>query len=179
MAAKRFRERGLSGIGIAEIMKEAGSTVGGFYKHFDSRDDLVIEALAEAFKDLDVLERAAKDLPGFIEMFLSEEHRDNIGSGCGVTAFAQEIAHTGTGVRTVYTQRVRQTLGYYVDRLQGVEVSSRRTRAILLLSAAVGGLALARSVNDDALSGEILVALRTELLALARETLPRGRERRG
>src|SRR6476620_10123915 len=53
VAAKRFRERGLEGIGVADVMKEAGVTVGGFYKHFDSRDELVVEALATAFQDLD------------------------------------------------------------------------------------------------------------------------------
>ena len=56
VAAKRFRERGLEGIGVADVMKEAGVTVGGFYKHFGSRDELVVEALATAFKDLDVWE---------------------------------------------------------------------------------------------------------------------------
>ena len=56
VAAKRFRERGLEGIGVADVMKEAGVTVGGFYKHFGSRDELVVEALARAFKDLDVWE---------------------------------------------------------------------------------------------------------------------------
>jgi TetR/AcrR family transcriptional repressor of nem operon len=59
VAAKRFRERGLEGIGVADLMKEAGVTVGGFYKHFDSRDELVVEALATAFQDLDRLKRAA------------------------------------------------------------------------------------------------------------------------
>ena len=49
----RFRELGLEGIGVADVMKEAGATVGGFYKHFDSRDELVVEALATAFLDLD------------------------------------------------------------------------------------------------------------------------------
>src|SRR5260370_32853972 len=53
VAAKRFRELGLEGIGVADVMKEAGVTVGGFYKHFDSRDELVVEALATAFQDLD------------------------------------------------------------------------------------------------------------------------------
>ncbi len=166
----------MNGIGIAEVMKEAGTTVGGFYKHFDSRDDLVIEALAEAFKDLDTREREAKDLPAFLQTFLSDAHRDTPGSGCGVTAFAQEIAHASTGIKTVYTQRVKQTLAYYGDRLKGSEAKSRRARAILMLSAGVGGLALARSVNDKALSAEILEALREELIALARKPVPRDTE---
>ena len=62
VAAKRFRERGLEGIGVADVMKEAGVTVGGFYKHFGSRDELVVEALATAFKDLDVWEEHTADM---------------------------------------------------------------------------------------------------------------------
>ena len=62
VAAKRFRERGLEGIGVADVMKEAGVTVGGFYKHFGSRDELVVEALATAFKDLDVWEEHTPDM---------------------------------------------------------------------------------------------------------------------
>jgi len=166
VAAKRFRERGLNGIGVADVMKEAGTTVGGFYKHFRSRDELVIEALAEAFKDLDTLERSAEELSAYLLKFISEEHRDAPMTGCAITAFAGEIGHASTGIRTVYTQRVKQTLGYYRDHLKGDE-EARRSRAILLLSAGVGGLSLSRAVNDKALSKEILAVLRQELTALA------------
>ena len=62
MAARRFRERGVEGIGVADVMKEAGVTVGAFYKHFGSRDQLVVEALATAFKDLDVWEEHTADM---------------------------------------------------------------------------------------------------------------------
>jgi TetR/AcrR family transcriptional repressor of nem operon len=62
VAAKRFRELGLEGIGVADVMREAGVTVGGFYKHFGSRDELVVEALAAAFKDLDVWEEHTADI---------------------------------------------------------------------------------------------------------------------
>ena len=65
MAAKRFRERGLEGIGVADVMKEAGVTVGGFCKHFGSRDELVVEALATAFKDLDVWEEHTRTWRNF------------------------------------------------------------------------------------------------------------------
>src|SRR6202047_3965285 len=77
VAAKRFRELGLEGIGVADVMKEAGVTVGGFYKHFDSRDELVVEALATAFQDLDRWEERTDTLTKFLESYLSEEHRDS------------------------------------------------------------------------------------------------------
>ncbi len=71
VAAKRFRELGLEGIGVADVMKEAGATVGGFYKHFDSRDELVVEALATAFLDLDRWEEHTDTLTKALENYLS------------------------------------------------------------------------------------------------------------
>jgi TetR/AcrR family transcriptional repressor of nem operon len=149
-------------------MKEAGSSVGGFYKHFGSRDDLVVEALAEAFKDLDARESSAADLPAYLQDFLSDAHRDKPATGCAVTAFAGDVRHASSGVRTVYTQRVKHTLSYYDSGLKGGDAQSRRRRAILLLCAGVGGVSLARAVNDKALSREILQALRDEFAVLAR-----------
>lgn len=172
VAAKRFRERGLEGIGVADVMKEAGSSVGGFYKHFESRDELAIEALAEAFKDLDRWERNAEDLPALLRFYLGEEHCDCPGEGCAITALAGDVRHASTGIRTVFTQRVKHSLGYSTDRVKGGDADSRRSRAILLLSAGIGGLSLARAVNDKALSREILATLREQLTAIAQQQLP-------
>lgn len=176
VAAKRFRELGLQGIGVADVMKEAGYAVGGFYRHFGSRDELVIEALAEAFKDLDSLESNSEDLAAYLFEFISEKHRDAPSTGCAITAFAGEIGHASTGIRAVYTQRVKHTLGYYGDHLRAGDPSARRARAIILLSAGVGGLSLARAVNDKALSREIVAVLRNELTALAQKPIPRPSE---
>lgn len=173
VAAKRFRERGLEGIGVADVMKQAGSSVGGFYKHFGSRDELVIESLAEAFKDLDRWEQEAEDLPALLRFYLGEEHCDCPGEGCAITALAGDVRHASTGIRTVFTQRVKHSLGYSTDRLEGGDAKLRRSRAILLLSAGIGGLSLARAVNDKALSREILAALREQLIALAKQPVPR------
>ena len=147
-------------------MKEAGSSAGGFYKHFSSREDLEVEALAEAFKFLDQLESQAEDLTAYFAMFLSEEHRDNPGRGCALTALATDVRNASTAVRTVYTQRVKQNLASYTNRLGEGDAHARRIRAILLLSTAIGGVGLARAVNDKALSHEILDALREELQPL-------------
>ncbi len=117
VAAKRFRERGLEGIGLAEVMEEAGSSVGGFYKHFSSREELVTESLAEAFKFLDRMESKSKDLPALLESFLSDEHYAAPGSGCALTALANDMSRASGAARTVYTQRLKQTLTYYAERL--------------------------------------------------------------
>src|ERR1700689_277040 len=87
IASRRFREKGLAGVGIAELMKEAGLTVGGFYKHFDSSDDLVAEALSSAFGGWQRRVDAAKSggpsvsLPRLIDDYLNEAHRE---SGLGL-----------------------------------------------------------------------------------------------
>jgi len=87
IASKRFREDGLAGVGISELMKEAGLTVGGFYKHFDSRDDLVAEAVSSAFgtwkrqKDAAASGGAPVSYEKLIDEYLDEWHRDNPGTG--------------------------------------------------------------------------------------------------
>ena len=173
VAAKRFRELGLEGIGVADVMKEAGSSVGGFYKHFESRDELVIEALAEAFKDLDRWEQQAEDLPALLCFYLGEEHCNHPETGCAMTALAGDVRHASTGVRAVFTERVKHSLGYSADRVKGGDAASRRARAILLLSAGIGGLSLARAVNDKALSREILAVLRDQLIGLTKHPRPK------
>jgi TetR/AcrR family transcriptional regulator, transcriptional repressor for nem operon len=105
LASKRFRQQGLAGIGIAELMKEAGLTVGGFYKHFDSRDDLVAEAVSSAFGGWKRRVDASKSggpsasLAKLIDDYLNEAHRDNPGTGCAFSALAPEIARSDKRTR--------------------------------------------------------------------------------
>ena len=100
IASKRFREKGLAGFGIAELMKEAGLTVGGFYKHFESRDNLVSEAVNSAFGGWKRRVDAAKSIgppvsyEKLIDDYLNEVHRDNPGTGCAFSALAPEIARS-------------------------------------------------------------------------------------
>src|ERR1700733_13155103 len=91
IAAARIRESGTEGPGVAEIMKAAGLTHGGFYKHFDSRDDLVAEAVEEAVAQsregfAAVVDGAADPLAAFVDWYLSPAHRDQPGTGCAVVA---------------------------------------------------------------------------------------------
>src|ERR1700761_6795823 len=91
IAAARMREAGTEGPGVAEIMKAAGLTHGGFYKHFDSRDDLVAEAVEAALAQGQegyeaAVEGAADPLAAFVDWYLSETHRDDPGAGCAVVA---------------------------------------------------------------------------------------------
>jgi TetR/AcrR family transcriptional regulator, transcriptional repressor for nem operon len=162
IASKRFREKGLARVGIAELMKEAGLTVGGFYKHFDSRDDLVAEAVSSAFGGWKCRVDAAKaggpsvSLAKLIDDYLDEAHRDNPGTGCAFSALAPEIARSDKQTRALTSEQVRNDIQLIAGLLPGKDKSRARSRAILTFSALVGAMSLARAVSDEGLSREIL-----------------------
>ena len=162
IASKRFREKGLARVGIAEVMKEAGLTVGGFYKHFDSRDDLVAEAVSSAFGGWKRRVDAAKaggppvSLAKLIDDYLDEAHRDNPGTGCAFSALAPEIARSDKQTRALTSEQVRNDIQLIAGLLPGKDKSRARSRAILTFSALVGAMSLARAVSDEGLSREIL-----------------------
>jgi TetR/AcrR family transcriptional regulator, transcriptional repressor for nem operon len=168
VAAKRFRERGLEGIGVADVMKEAGVTVGGFYKHFGSRDELVVEALATAFKDLDVWEERTPDMAHLLQNYLTEAHRDAPGTGCAIGALLGDITRGSKSARALYTERVKRSLPFFSALLPSSHRSDKRRRALLILSALLGALNLSRAVSDPNLSREILDGVRDELIDLVK-----------
>src|SRR5258705_5346533 len=162
LASKRFREEGLAGIGIAELMKEAGLTVGGFYKHFDSRDHLVAEAVNSAFGGWKRRVEAAKSsgppvsYEKLIDEYLNEAHRDNPGTGCAFSALAPEIARSDKRTRALTSEQVRNDIQLIATLLPGRDKRTARSRAILIFSALVGAMSIARAVSNEALSREIL-----------------------
>ena len=162
IASKRLRESGLAGVGIAELMKDAGRTVGGFYKHFDSRDDLVAQAISSAFGTWKrQMDAAASGGPPFsyarlIDDYLSEAHRNNPGTGCLYSALAGELARSGKRTRALVTEQIRKDIQLIAGLLPGKDKRAARSNAILTFSALVGAMALARAVSDEALYREIL-----------------------
>ena len=166
VAAKRFRELGLEGIGVADVMKEAGVTVGGFYKHFGSRDELVVEALAAAFKDLDVWEEHTADMAHLLQNYLTEAHRDAPGTGCAMGALVGDMTRGSKSARVLYTARVKRSLAFSSALLPSNRRSDKRRRALLILSALLGAINLSRAVSDPNLSREILHGVREELIGL-------------
>src|SRR3977135_2576432 len=131
VAAKRFRERGLEGIGVADVMKEAGVTVGGFYKHFGSREEVVVEALATAFKDLDVWEEHTADMAQLLQNYLTEAHRDAPGTGCAMGALLGDVTRGSNSVRVLFTTRVKRSLAFFSALLPSSPGGDKRIRALL------------------------------------------------
>src|SRR5580700_2226767 len=166
VAAKRFRERGLEGIGVADVMKEAGVTVGGFYKHFGSRDELVVEALATAFKDLDAWEEHTGDMAEVLQNYLAGAQRDAPGIGCAMGALLGDITRGSKSARALYTARVKRSLGFFSALLPSSKRPDKRGRALLIISALLGAINLSRAVSDPNLSREILTGVRDELIGL-------------
>ena len=182
IASKKFREEGLAGVGIAELMKEAGLTVGGFYKHFGSRDDLVAEALSSAFGGWQRRVDAAKaggpsvSLAKLIDHYLSEAHRDNPGTGCAFSALAPEIARSDKRTRALTTEQIRNDIHLIAGLIPGRDAHAARSQAILTFGALVGAMSLARAVSDEALSREILKTVGEHLKRFASKQ--QGSERR-
>jgi TetR/AcrR family transcriptional regulator, transcriptional repressor for nem operon len=166
VAAKRFRELGLEGIGVADVMKQAGVTVGAFYKHFKSRDELVVEALGTAFKDLDAWEKHAETLAVLLENYLTEYHRDNPGAGCAMGALLGDMSRASKSAKALYTARVKHSLVVTAGLLPPEEDVDKRGRALLIFTSLLGALNLSRAVSDPSLSREILDQVRQQLVDL-------------
>src|SRR6201996_5985074 len=117
-AAMRFREKGIEGISVAELMHEAGLTHGGFYRHFESRDDLVAQAveaaLAHGSRRVDsAAQLGSEALTAIIDGYLSHLHRDKPETGCAVAALPTDVARADARARGAYSQQVR----FYIEQL--------------------------------------------------------------
>lgn len=162
VAARLFRERGFDGIGVAELMKSAGLTHGGFYGHFASKEDLMAQACTRALEDsLDALHRMAERdrgnaLSAIASAYLSPAHRDQPGAGCVLAALGAEAARHGSPLRGAFTQGVRSTVDVLTRLLAGKSQRAKRERALTIYASMVGALVLARAVDDAKLSEEVL-----------------------
>jgi TetR/AcrR family transcriptional repressor of nem operon len=174
IASKRFREDGLAGVGIAELMKEAGLTVGGFYKHFQSRNALVAEALASALGTWKRRVKASSQTSpvtyeALVDDYLSEAHRDGPGAGCPVAALTGDIARSASQTRAIVTRQIRDDIALLASLIHAANErekktkESARSRAILAYCALVGAIGVARAVSDEQLSREILKTVAVRL----------------
>ena len=163
-AAQRFRERGFDGIGVADLMKEAGLTHGGFYGHFSSKEGLIAEASARALTRSLALwnklaERAPRDpLSAIAGVYLTSRHRDNPGAGCLLAALGPDVSRQGPAVRRAVTEYVRSACDLLAKLAPCKSKAARRQKAITTYATLVGAMVMARAVDDRALSQEILDA---------------------
>jgi TetR/AcrR family transcriptional repressor of nem operon len=164
VASKEFRERGFDGIAIAELMKEAGLTHGGFYAHFESKEDLATHAIRRATKQAlegwhTLADKYGDKVLGQILEEMKVE-RDEPGMGCMFAALGPEIARQEKPVRQAATEGMKAIFDLLLSMVPGRSEGARRRAAISTYASLIGGLILARVAADDpALSDEILEAV--------------------
>lgn len=179
VASFRFRKDGISAVGLAPLMKEAGLTHGTFYTHFKSKDDLVAATIAELNRERfeKIGERLTQPdgVEAWLRSFLSESHRDTFSAGCLNASIVGEIARESDAVRAVYTQGTSELVDLLATKLERFEPDKRRQAAIALLAMMSGGIQSARAVSDPISSSEILDSTfaMAMLFALGKEAMRR------
>ena len=178
-AGRLFRKQGYAATGVDAVMKSADLTAGGFYSHFRSKEDLLAETLDAIFRNAkdDRPEqisrlRGREWLQAFATFYLSGEHRDTPDRGCPMPALAAEVARVGGKSRAVFEHHLRQVFDSIAVQFDPEHPD--RKRAISTMALCLGGLMLARAVNDGALSDEILGACRE---AVIEQAAPGGQNR--
>jgi TetR/AcrR family transcriptional repressor of nem operon len=172
-AGMLFRSKGFAGVGVADIMKAADLTHGGFYGHFASKDDLIAQAsersMVRAAANWRKVVAEAPDNPyaALLKHYLSQRHRDDPGHGCAFAALSGDASRCGKPVRDAFAQGLEPLIDILARVIPGRSRAARRRKAIAALAELVGALVLARAVGDDALSNEILDTARRELRAVA------------
>ena len=182
-ASVRLREKGAHGIGVADLMKDAGLTHGGFYAHFDSREALVIEAFAYAMdRSTDrwrkLAEQTAPDqrLATIVESYLTPLHRDDPGHGCAVPTLGAEIAREGPRTRKAFAAKLEQMIDMLAEQIPDVPPKAARKQAMAALATMMGTLVLARVAGNGEFSDEILGAGRDAVLDRARPSKPAAKK---
>jgi TetR/AcrR family transcriptional repressor of nem operon len=178
-AAVLLREKGAHGIGVADLMKEAGLTHGGFYAHFDSREALVIEAFAyamdrstERWRKIAEQTPPDKRLQTIVQTYLTPVHRDDLGHGCAVPALGAEIARESPKTRRAFAAKLEQMIDVMADQIAGVPRKAARKQAVATLATMMGTLVLARVAGNGEFSDEILGAGREAVLGRAAPARP-------
>jgi TetR/AcrR family transcriptional repressor of nem operon len=170
-ASIRLREKGAHGIGVADLMKEAGLTHGGFYAHFDSREALVIEAFnyamdraTERWRKMAEQTPPDKRLATIIDSYLTPIHRDDPGHGCAVPTLGAEIARESLKTRKAFAAKLEQMIDMLADQVPDVPRKAARKQAMATLATMMGTLVLSRIAGSGEFSDEILGAGREAVL---------------
>lgn len=155
-AARLFRDKGFEAVSVAEVMKAAGLTHGGFYGHFRSKDDLIAHAIEHATGS----NSASDDTDDWIDSYLSAPHRDHPELGCPMAALAGLMRDRAPEARAAMAQKLSAQIASLTDAMPGADPAERRRAAIGSWSAMVGALILARAIDDPVLSDELLAETR-------------------
>ncbi len=173
-AGRRLKRDGIDGSGVAALMTDAGLTNGAFYAHFESKDDLVAQVVAEQLGTqravLAALPPGRAALEQFVHEYLSPEHRDDPGNGCPSAALLDEISRCSDAVRDAYTRGLQSIIDVIAASLDPEDPSAARPTALGLLTTLVASMQIARAVSDRDMSDELLRSgIRNAQLLLGRQ----------
>jgi TetR/AcrR family transcriptional regulator, transcriptional repressor for nem operon len=170
-AARKLRAEGLSGPGVASVMKASGLTVGGFYKHFRSKDELLADSIAEAFSESgEKIYSSLQNVPRedrwkeLVRVYLSPEHCDHPDSGCPLAALAPEMARAKPGVRKRISGLIKDRAERWVEFMPGRTARERQQNFSVTFSAMAGAVSVARILTDPADRHKVLADMRDHLL---------------
>lgn len=164
VASQQFRQKGFDGIGVADLMKNARLTHGGFYGHFASKDDLIAVSCDEAMKRsaekwAALTEQGSEEaLAAIVSSYLSKNHSGGLANSCTMAMLAPDIARHGGEVQTNFTDGTKKLLEILASVTAGSTDKDKREKAIATMSGLVGAVVLSRAVNDPSFADEILNA---------------------
>ena len=170
-AARKLRAEGLSGPGVASVMKASGLTVGGFYKHFRSKDELLADSIAEAFSESgEKIYSSLQKVPRedrwkeLVRVYLSPEHCDHADVGCPVAALAPEMARAKLSIRKRISDLMKGRAQRWVEFMPGRTTGDRERNFLLIFTAMVGAVSVARILTDPGDRQKVLTGMRDHLL---------------
>lgn len=162
-AAREFRRNGINATGLAEVIAAAGLTHGGFYRHFDSKDQLVVEACAVAMQSIAAKAEAAASAQGshngfdaIVESYLSVNHREDRSDGCPLAGLGSELARADGETRATASEGVQNLVEILAKHSPRRSRHRAKSDALFTLAAMVGAVTLSRIVTDTDLSSKIL-----------------------
>jgi TetR/AcrR family transcriptional regulator, transcriptional repressor for nem operon len=168
-ASVLFRENGFDGVGVADIMKAAGLTHGGFYGHFESKDDLalevsraLIERVEERWREL-IATTPERPLQALLDHYIHWRTVDDPGRSCVFASLIQEVSRSEGAVRATFSEGLSTLVDVLEDVVPGKTRDERRANATTTLSSMMGAVILARAVEDRALAEQFLVTMRHKL----------------
>jgi len=170
-ASRRVRAEGITGAAVSAVMRDAGLTHGGFYKHFESKDDLLLESLSEAFQEMaDRLAHAAEQSqPGtawkaIVKVYLSPEHCDHAECGCPMAALGPELARAEQAMKAPIAGELIKYKTRMLPWMPGRRAADKERAFLAIFSTMIGAIAIARILPDQAARARVLATARDFLL---------------
>jgi TetR/AcrR family transcriptional regulator, transcriptional repressor for nem operon len=170
-ASRRVRSEGITGAAVGAVMRDAGLTHGGFYKHFGSKDELLMESLREAFQETaDRLIQAAKQSPpesawkAMVKTYLSPELCDQVALGCPLTALAPELARTDRAMKAQIFEQLIEYKSRLLPFMPGQRNADKDRAFFSIFSTMIGAIEIARMLPEPAMREKVLATAREFLL---------------